>query len=61
MKEAERELRRLEAARDRLAVDLAAASEHTELARVGAALADAEAALLAAEDRWLALAEEAER
>ena len=61
MKDAERELRRLERARDALADDLAAASAHTELARVGAALAQAEAALSAAEDRWLALAEEAER
>jgi ATP-binding cassette subfamily F protein uup len=61
LKEAERELRRLERARDDLADQLAATAEHTELARVGAALADAEAALSAAEDRWLALAAEAER
>jgi ATP-binding cassette subfamily F protein uup len=59
--QAEREVERLTAERDRLVAALAAAtSDHVELTRVGAALADAEAALAGAEDRWLALSDELE-
>ena len=46
--------------RDALAEELAVASDHLELARVGTALSAAQAELEAAEEQWLRLAEEAE-
>ncbi len=66
LKEAERDLRRAEGERDRLAATLAelsgaATADHQELARIGTELADAEARLAEVEDRWLELAEESGR
>ena len=56
---AEREMAEAGAARDRLVAELASgATEHTAMARLAHALADAEARLALAEERWLALAEE---
>jgi hypothetical protein len=47
------------AARDQLATELAAGgNEPASLARISNSLADAEARLTQAEERWLALAEE---
>jgi ATP-binding cassette subfamily F protein uup len=58
--EAEREMNRLQRHRDDLLHELAAALEHTELARVGSALADVQSTLDDVEHRWLTLMEEAE-
>jgi ATP-binding cassette subfamily F protein uup len=57
---AERAVTDAEAARDRLAAELAAVegSDHRALAATAQALADAETALGAAEERWLELSEE---
>ena len=56
---AEREMAGAEADRDRLVHELAGGgSDHAELAQIAYALADAEARLVGAEERWLALAEE---
>ena len=57
---AEREMAEAEAGRDRLAAELAALDpgDHVALAAAAQALADAEAALGAAEERWLELSEE---
>ena len=57
---AEREMAQAEAGRDRLAAELAALDpgDHVALAAAAQALADAEAALGAAEERWLELSEE---
>ncbi len=57
---AEREMGEAEAGRDRLAADLAAIdpTDHVSLAAAAKGLADAEAALAAAEERWLQLSEE---
>ena len=56
---AEREMTDAGAARDRLVAELAAgATDHTELSRIAHALADAEARVAQAEERWLVLAEE---
>jgi ATP-binding cassette subfamily F protein uup len=58
---AEREVAGLERRRDALHADLAAAAtDHVELARLGRLLADVESDLTAAEEHWLALAEEEE-
>ncbi|MDA8295586.1 MAG: ABC-F family ATP-binding cassette domain-containing protein [Actinomycetota bacterium] len=46
--------------RDALVAELAGASDHLELARIGTALSHAQAELDDAEERWLRLAEEAE-
>jgi ATP-binding cassette subfamily F protein uup len=63
MKEADKEVvrlgRRRVALEEQLA-DRAATADHTELTALGAELADLIASLEAAEERWLALAEEAE-
>jgi len=57
----ERELASLEARRDALSEELAAAgADHQALARLGAELADVSQQLTAVEERWLALASEAE-
>jgi ATP-binding cassette subfamily F protein uup len=62
MREAEKDLRKLEKQRARLAEQLAATdgSDHQALAAVGQDLTAADAALAAVEERWLALGEELE-
>ncbi len=61
LNEADRALARATEARDRLAAELEGAiGDHRRLAELGAAHADAQAAVDAAEERWLELAEEAE-
>jgi ATP-binding cassette subfamily F protein uup len=61
MRTAEREVAARTAERDRLSEALAEAGwDHEALARIGTELADAQARLDEAEERWLALAEEAE-
>ncbi|MDQ3896020.1 MAG: ABC transporter ATP-binding protein, partial [Actinomycetota bacterium] len=57
---AEREMDQAQAERDRRAAELAALDpgDHVALAATAQALADAEAALGAAEQRWLELSEE---
>ena len=56
---AEREMAEADDRRRRLEAELAAvAADHTALAAVAHALAEAEVALATAEDRWLALTEE---
>ncbi len=67
LKEAERQLKRAEADRDRLAAALAEAvggpgePDHQRLGRAGEELAQAESRLAEVEDRWLSLAEESGR
>jgi ATP-binding cassette subfamily F protein uup len=57
--QAEREVEALTAARDgHLAALVAAGTDHVALTRIGALLAETEAALAAAEERWLALTDE---
>jgi len=56
----EHELTEAQQQRDGLAVELAGAADHQTLADLGRALAEAEAAVAAAEERWLEVAEEAE-
>ena len=60
LRQAEKEMATLQRRRDQLAADLDGAGDHLEMARVGATLAEAQRGLEAAEERWLALAEEAE-
>lgn len=60
MRELDKELDRLGRQRDRLNDALLASTDHVELARLGTELAQVQASLTAAEERWLALAEEAE-
>jgi ATP-binding cassette subfamily F protein uup len=61
LKETDKELAKLTRRRDELAAGLASAGgDHEALARVGTELAEVEAALAAAEERWLELASEAE-
>ncbi len=55
---AEREMGEAAADRDRLVTELAAADDHAVLTQVAHSLADAEARLGQAEERWLSLAEE---
>jgi len=61
-KDVEKRMRSLERRRETLTVELAAAdpSDHLALAEAGRQLAEVDAELAAAEDEWLALAEEAE-
>ncbi len=56
----EREVQAATEARDRLTVEMATLADHRELARIGDELAAAQHELDAAEERWLALAAEAE-
>jgi ATP-binding cassette subfamily F protein uup len=56
----EKEMSRLTHERDRLAEDLAAATDHQQMADAGSQLATVQAALDEVEELWLALAEEAE-
>ncbi|MBO0693915.1 MAG: ABC-F family ATP-binding cassette domain-containing protein, partial [Acidimicrobiaceae bacterium] len=55
MRELDKQLDRLGRQRDRLNDALMAASDHVDLARFGSELAEVQAALEAAEERWLAL------
>ncbi len=64
VKDAERDMARAQKRHDALAVELDAAgatADHTELARLGSALAEAATELAGAEDRWLELTDELER
>jgi ATP-binding cassette subfamily F protein uup len=56
----EREVQAATERRDRLTVEMASLADHRELARIGDELAAAQHELDAAEERWLALAAEAE-
>jgi hypothetical protein len=49
---------RVQRRRDQLTEQLASASDHIELARIGSELADAQAELDRIEHRWLELAEQ---
>ena len=60
LREAEKEMVRRQRQRDKIAEALTSTSDHAEMARLGDELAAAQAALDEAEERWLALAEEAE-
>ncbi len=60
LRELERSIAGLERQTAALEVDLAAAPDHTTMARVGSQLAARRAEIHEAEDRWLALAQEAE-
>ena len=60
LREAERQMARLQRERDKVTEALAATDDHHELARLGGELTAAQVALEQAEQRWLALAEEAE-
>jgi hypothetical protein len=51
---------KLQRQRDKIAETLTATDDHVEMNRLGAELAAAQAALNAAEETWLALAEDAE-
>ena len=58
LRETEQGMARLQRTIDRLHEELAATTDHTELARIGADLADRQGELAALEDRWLTLADE---
>jgi ATP-binding cassette subfamily F protein uup len=60
LRQAEKNMVRLQRQRDRIAEALTTAVDHVEMTRLGGQLADAQAALDEAEEQWLALAEEAE-
>jgi hypothetical protein len=60
MREAEKTVSRLERQRDKLAARLGEATDHQEMARVGAELAEVQGELDAAEELWLELASQAE-
>jgi ATP-binding cassette subfamily F protein uup len=60
LRELDKELGRLARRRDQLHDALAATVDHVELRRLGTELADAQREIDEAEERWLALAEEAE-
>ena len=60
LREAERDLGRATERRDALVGDLTGTTDHQRLADLGARLTEAEQAVQAAEERWLALAEEME-
>jgi ATP-binding cassette subfamily F protein uup len=60
LRQLDKELGRLTRERDRLAEAFETTADHRDLARLGAALATAQSHLDDAEERWLALAEEAE-
>jgi ABC transport system ATP-binding/permease protein len=61
LRDAEREIARLERTRDELAERLSATTLHTELAEIGCALVEAHWSLAATEHRWLELSEESEQ
>jgi ATP-binding cassette subfamily F protein uup len=58
LRETEQEIAKAERVRDRLVVALSSASDHGDLARVGAELAAAQTTLAALEEQWLELAEQ---
>ena len=60
LREAEKQMARLQRERDKVTEALAGTSDHREMVRLGDELAAAQVALDEAEERWLALAEEAE-
>jgi ATP-binding cassette subfamily F protein uup len=60
LREAEKEMGRLQRERDNVAGALTGTADHRAMVRLGDELAAAQVALDEAEDRWLALAEEAE-
>jgi ABC transport system ATP-binding/permease protein len=61
LRDAEREITRLEGVRDELTLRLSATTQHGELAEIGSALVAAQDALASTEHRWLELSEESER
>jgi hypothetical protein len=60
LREAEKNMVKLQRQRDKVVEELTGARDHVEMNRLGAELAAAQAALSDAEDTWLNLAEEAE-
>jgi ABC transport system ATP-binding/permease protein len=60
LREAEKEVNRLQRQRDAINVALTSTADHVELRTLGAELSVVQGALNAAEERWLALAEEVE-
>jgi ATP-binding cassette subfamily F protein uup len=60
LRDAEKEMARLQRLREKITEALAAGEDHREMTRLGAELAEAQRALDEAEEQWLALAEEAE-
>ena len=60
LREAEKHVARLQRERDKVAGALTGTADHREMVRLGDELASAQVALDEAEERWLALAEEAE-
>ena len=60
LREAERDMTRLARRKDELITSLAGTADHLVLARLGRELTEVQADLNVAENRWLALAEEAE-
>jgi len=61
LRDAEREIARLERHRDELTERLVATTHHIALAEIGAALGEAQVALASTEHRWLELSEESEQ
>jgi ATP-binding cassette subfamily F protein uup len=60
LRDVEKELARLQRRRDQLGESLTSSGDHVELGRLGTELAAVQSALGEVEERWLALAEEAE-
>jgi ATP-binding cassette subfamily F protein uup len=60
LREAEKNMVKLQRQRDKIAEALTATHDHVEMNRLGAELAAAQAALSEAEENWLALAEDTE-
>lgn len=60
LREIEKSISRLERQRDRLSAEMSLASNHLEMARAGAALAEVQGQLELLEEEWLGLAGEAE-
>ena len=61
LREAEKDMVRLQRQRDRVTEALTAATDHQEMSRLGRELSDAQGALDEAEEKWLSLAEKANR
>ena len=60
LRETEKQMVRLQRQRDKVTETLTGTTDHVEMTRLGGELTEAQAALDQAEERWLALAEEAE-
>jgi predicted nucleic acid-binding Zn-ribbon protein len=60
LREAEKEMTRLQRQRDRINEALTATADHREMTLLGAELGAAQTALDQAEDTWLSLVEESE-